>query len=280
MAAKFHEHIDEFWQATRDLYEADPVRHTTALTVALSEMNEPRQDAAAARLVTLQDGDQLLGAALQTPPSPMLLSGVPIEHISQLASEWHEVDPGLGGAMGPKDLTEAFAKEWSKVTGREAEVTCELRLYRLDELSVPDVPGEARLGTADDIPLLAKYWLGFTRDTHTPEPDDRTEAENAVARWLALGQAPVLWELDGEPVALAMAKAPAAGMSRIGPVYTPPESRRHGYASAATAAAATWALSAGAGEVLLYTDLANPTSNSIYQQIGFRPVADYLELKF
>jgi predicted GNAT family acetyltransferase len=66
-------------------------------------------------------------------------------------------------------------------------------------------------------------------------------------------------------------------MSRIGPVYTPPEHREHGYASAVTAAAAAWALAAGACHVVLFTDLANPVSNSIYPRLGFRPVHDAVE---
>lgn len=69
-------------------------------------------------------------------------------------------------------------------------------------------------------------------------------------------------------------------MSRIGPVYTPTDQRGRGYASAVTAAASAHALAQGAAEVLLYTDLANPTSNSIYQQIGYRPVEDCLTLDF
>ncbi|MER6362019.1 GNAT family N-acetyltransferase [Kitasatospora sp. NPDC001527] len=89
-----------------------------------------------------------------------------------------------------------------------------------------------------------------------------------------------LWEDGGRPVAVAGVSAVVAGMSRIGPVYTPRDARGRGYASGVTAAASAAALAGGAGEVLLYTDLANPTSNSIYQQIGYRPVEDCLVLAF
>ena len=69
-------------------------------------------------------------------------------------------------------------------------------------------------------------------------------------------------------------------MSRVGPVYTPPALRGRGYGSAVTAAVSAWARDAGADHVLLFTDLANPTSNSIYQKIGYRPVHDTCELEF
>jgi predicted GNAT family acetyltransferase len=83
-----------------------------------------------------------------------------------------------------------------------------------------------------------------------------------------------LWELGGAPVSMAALTRRVAGMVRVGPVYTPPELRGHGYASAVTAEVSRAALADGAEEVLLCTDLANPVSNSIYQHIGYRPVED------
>lgn len=85
----------------------------------------------------------------------------------------------------------------------------------------------------------------------------------------------VVWEHEGEVVSLAGFSTPIDGMSRIGPVYTPPRHRGRGYGSAVTHAATVAAQQAGAAEVVLFTDLANPTSNSIYQNLGYRPVSDY-----
>jgi predicted GNAT family acetyltransferase len=97
---------------------------------------------------------------------------------------------------------------------------------------------------------------------------------------LRLGRGELLWEVDGAPVAQATARPVVAGMSRIGPVYTPPEHRRHGYAAAVTAAASRWALDQGAQRVLLFTDLANPITNRLYPRIGYRPLHDTVELRF
>ena len=66
----------------------------------------------------------------------------------------------------------------------------------------------------------------------------------------------------------------AAGQVRVGPVYTPPGLRGQGYAGAVTAAVSQAARDAGAGQVLLFTDLANPTSNALYQRLGYQPVED------
>jgi predicted GNAT family acetyltransferase len=69
------------------------------------------------------------------------------------------------------------------------------------------------------------------------------------------------------------------GVARIGPVYTPPALRGRGYGSAATAAATRDVLEEAAVPVL-YTDLANPTSNKIYQQLGYYPVEDRAHVRF
>jgi predicted GNAT family acetyltransferase len=91
----------------------------------------------------------------------------------------------------------------------------------------------------------------------------------------------VLWESpDGTPVSMASVTPEVAGQVRVGPVYTPAPLRGHGYAGAATAEVSRAALDAGAKEVLLFTDLANPTSNGLYQRLGYRPVADFAVHEF
>jgi predicted GNAT family acetyltransferase len=90
----------------------------------------------------------------------------------------------------------------------------------------------------------------------------------------------MLWEADGAPVSMAMLRVRAAGVSRIGPVFTPADRRGHGYGSAVTAAVADFALRDGVDDVVLFADLANPTSNGIYQRIGFEPVVDSVRIDF
>ena len=125
--------------------------------------------------------------------------------------------------------------------------------------------------------LTADWFAAFAR-----EVDDlgKDEDQSAAAREKISHGGVTLWEAGGAPVAIACNTMPVAGQVRIGPVYTPPELRGHGYASAATAAVSQRLLEAGADEVLLYTDLANPVSNSIYQRIGYRPVEDRVVLAF
>ena len=90
----------------------------------------------------------------------------------------------------------------------------------------------------------------------------------------------VLWDDGGTPVSMAMLRAPSAGVSRIGPVFTPRSARGRGYGSAVTASAAHLARRGGVDDVVLFADLANPTSNAIYQRIGFEPVGDSVRVDF
>src|SRR4029077_8890307 len=146
------------------------------------------------------------------------------------------------------------------------------RLFRLDALIPPTgVPGSARRAGEADRSLLLDWDQAFAEEAEARGMD----LERSVDRMVAAGGA-WIW-VDGEPVSLAVRRAPAEGSARVGPVYTPPQHRGHGYGSAVTAVATQDVLDDGAVPVL-FTDLANPTSNAIYQRLGYRPVSDYVSV--
>jgi predicted GNAT family acetyltransferase len=89
-----------------------------------------------------------------------------------------------------------------------------------------------------------------------------------------------LWEVDGQAVSMAGVTRIEAGAARVAPVYTPPELRGRGYGAAVTAAVTRAALDAGADDVVLFTDVTNPTSNALYERLGYRPVQDRSVLEF
>lgn len=183
--------------------------------------------------------------------------------------------PSLVGIGGPvATVREAVAELGRRPSSERAE-----RLYRLDRLVEPSgVPGRVRRAGTDDVALVAS-WLGpFIQETQDRTPDETETGQFAESAVRAA--AVLLWLAEtGQPVSMAAVRRPAAGVSRIGPVYTPPDQRGHGYGSAIAAAAAQSVLAIGAVPVL-YTDIANPTSNKIYRAIGFRPVADRLSVTF
>ena len=264
-----HRDPGAFEAAAGRLLAADPVGNTVALTVLDAML---RSGAPAALLLTAHRDGEVVAAALQTPGHPVILSAVPPEHAEAVAA----AIPDVAAVNGPIETVEAFVR----AGGSNVHIGRATRLFALDTLVPPtDIPGDARAATEDDLDLLARWRAAFGVDIDEPfgtTEEARRHAESS----LALGGAELLWEVDGVPVAQATAKPVVAGVSRIGRVYTPPERRGHGYASAVTAAATRHALDAGATDVVLFTDLDNETTNRIYPRIGFRPLADSVVARF
>ncbi|XVV04860.1 GNAT family N-acetyltransferase [Actinosynnema sp. CA-248983] len=280
--ADVHRHHDlaEFWALTRDFYTADPVLHTVPITAVGLRIRNPTPDDEPPLLMTVTDNGRVVAAALRTPPFPLEVTGLAPEWAPAVAEALAEEDVELPGVSGRREAVEAFVLAWTERTRWNAEERQALRLFRLGELEPPkDVPGTARLATEDDIDLLTRWHYEFV-DESVPHEPDLDRSRRFVERALEVGTGQVLWVDGDEPVSLASASTPLEGMSRVAPVYTPPERRGRGYGSAVTAAVSTWALEAGARHVVLFTDLANPISNSIYQRIGYRPVTDAAEFGF
>ena len=276
MDARAYDDPFEFEATVGKLYSADPVGHTLAITVLARFVHDPAIEPV---MLTVHRGDDLYGATFRTPPWPLISSGLPVDAAPAAAEALAVLDPEMPGVNGPRELAEAFALAWAELTGAELREAMSGRLYQLGDLRVPTVPGAARVATEDDVALLASWRNAFQLEALGHERDaDR--AEETIRLWMARGDLYLLWEHDGEPVSWAHTGAPIDGMSRVGPVYTPPEWRGRGYGSAVTAAVSRWARDAGARHVLLFTDLDNPTSNSIYQKHRLPPRARHLRVEF
>ncbi|GAA1845661.1 GNAT family N-acetyltransferase [Asanoa iriomotensis] len=202
-------------------------------------------------------------AFVWTPPRPLLLGG-PATRAA--AVELTATLAGVPGVNSTDEVARAFADAWCRRTGATARPGLRSRLYRLGDLVLPDVPGRARVASESDRDLLVAWLVACGKELHEP----LTSADETVSAGLAYG-AYHLWEDAGATVALAGMRRPTGGVVRVGPVYTPPEHRGRGYGSAVTAAIST---AARPHEIVLFTDLANPTSNSIYTKIGYHPVED------
>ena len=168
---------------------------------------------------------------------------------------------------------------WEARGGASPAVRRRTRMYVLGTLHPPEgVPGHGRLAEEGDLDLLVQWFLAFFVDTanETHSPD----IAELVRRRLADRQLWLWQDDDDEPASLAGVSPPAVGVARVGPVYTPPVRRGHGYGSAVTALATAASVDRGDANVVLYTDLSNPTSNAIYQAIGYAPDHDAEEREF
>jgi RimJ/RimL family protein N-acetyltransferase len=217
--------------------------------------------------------------ALRTPPRGPLLSGMPRAAARALADFFTGDDPSMPGVVGPTGPAGWFAERFGELTGTVPRHGMGQRLFRLDELRAPvGVPGKARRATRADRDQLLAWSAAFGAEAtpHDP-PADHVTGVDARLRHDGLLW---FWEAGGIPVSMAWLSVAVAGVARVSGVYTPPELRGRGYASAAVAAATRHALDTGAKACVLYTDLTNPTSNKIYQALGYRPVAEAQEWRF
>jgi len=288
---------------------ADPVVNTFALT-ALAERARSGAGPAPATLATVHDdGGATVAAALRFAGHGLQVSALPAGAADALAAELAGDEPlWRRGAFGPVERVAALVRARVGGTGEIPVTDIEMRLWTLGTLVVPrGVAGTARAATDADGPLLARWFRGFVADVAAdhpgrpvpvPVPDPGTapghdrggsapgpgdggpDPARFVADERAAGRDPVVWEVDGTPVAFGVTRLPAAGVARIGPVYTPPEHRNHGYAPAVTAACVRRALAAGAREVVLFTDVAADVPNRIYARIGFVPGGLHREVRF
>jgi GNAT superfamily N-acetyltransferase len=220
--------------------------------------------------VAVDAAGAVVGLAVQTPPHPAVLASTDADAAGRIADAWHASGRALPGVTGPVAGGAAFARRWTELTGRPHRIVMREGLHVLGEFSpATGVPGRARTAGAGDLDLVARWLEEFEAEamSHLPARPDL----EVLRRRLAAGEL-VLWEDAGVAVSLAVRRT-AGGVGRIGPVYTPPDHRRHGYGAAVTSAATRAILDAGA-EAMLYTDLANPTSNGVYARLGYRMVAE------
>ena len=226
----------------------------------------------------VEDLGEIVGAALRTPPHGLVLGPTSRTAAAALVESIEDDLPGAVGVLPEIDL---FASAWSVRFDVATDVRFEQGIYALERLLEPrGVPGAPRQATEADLELLRLWLLDFSREAlHEDEPDEG-RIERTVRQRLEHNESSFLiWE-DGEPVSVAGSGGNTPTGSRIGPVYTPPERRGRGYGSAVTAAITRARLESGRRFCFLYTDLANPTSNKIYVDLGYERIGESREYVF
>ena len=272
----------EFLELARPLLERDEARSQLALAVAGTVAEHPGAYDEARFWVAMQDGTPV-AAALHTPPYGALLADPDSDAaLAAVLVAVAEDDPEVPGIVGMVPSIEAAGRTLGAATGRRPERVLSQGVYALREVrTVPRAPGSARPAGEGDRELLRRWIADFANES-LPDPAreidriDRTLDVRLGARdagyWL--------WEDGGEAVSLSGFGSPTPSGVRIGPVYTPPEHRRRGYATTLVAEQSAWLLQQGYRFCFLYTDLENPTSNRIYETVGYERVGDSADYRF
>jgi len=219
---------------------------------------------------------EVVCAALETGARGLVVSAAPPEALAALAQALHARGQQILSADGPGEAAAAFAERWCALSGERARVGMELRLHRLDAVrELPPARGSLRAADERDAELAAAWMQDFCREGRVPAPRP--------------GRAPALeerrlflWEPGAAraPAAMAAWSRPSRRGCSIGAVYTPPELRGRGYATALVAALSRRLLAEGRAFCTLFTDRTNPISNRIYARVGYEPLADHVHLVF
>lgn len=221
---------------------------------------------------TVSAAGAVVGAALRTGDDRALIfSQMPHDAAEVLWKSVSDAEPAVRELTGPEDLVDMLAV----ASGYSPELMMHLGAYSaVSVVDPPRVNGRMRLATVADIERLLSWSQAFSLEAMGREaPSERAVVEEKIRR-----DAVYVWE-DGEPVCQTYCAAPTVNGIRITGVYTPKGCRGRGYASNCVAALTRVLLSRGYKFVFLFTDLSNPTSNAIYQKVGFRHFANLKQVK-
>ena len=225
------------------------------------------------------DDDEICLAAVMTPPHNLIIADEPGAEAGFGALidllKGHPIP--TPGVIAETELAEPFATEWTRLTGEVSEVSMRMRVYELRQVSLSSFPsGTFQQACPADIPIIARWGQAFEQEALGKIHDlDIPHAEQLVTAGHVF-----TWMVGDQPVSMALKSRPIAHSITVGGVYTPPEHRCHGYASAVVANLSQHLLDEGYQFVNLFTDLDNPTSNQIYQDVGYHPVHDFLAYRF
>ncbi len=276
------EDVDDFLARAGDFLRSRPALHTMPLTVAES-LRTRGADAFGAEAPVfghLERAGEVRATFYRIPSGLLSLTPLTPEHADTLAARLADLGHDLPGVSAEHNTATAFAEAWQQYTGatptlREHRV----RLYRLGTLTPPKPSPEGRGRVAgeqdrEQLMLWCREFAAAVGEVVSIDAGSWAATRFADKRY-------TFWETpDGTPVSMAGVTPMVAGQIRVDPVYTPAHLRGRGYAGAVTVEVSRAALAAGATEVVLFADVANPTSNALYQRIGYLPVTEFAAYDF
>lgn len=233
-------------------------------------------------LAIVEDDDRVIGAAVRTPPYNIVLSEIDdVPAIRSLVLDALDALGSLPGVVGPGQAASAFARSWCERAGGAAALRMANRIYRASHATPPSgVPGAMRAYRDDDHPLTIRWLDAFAREALPEESADHS-SDDLLRRRLSDPDGDVrFWDVEGMTVSMACFGQRTPNGIRVGPVFTPSAFRGNGYASALVGQMTAELLGGAHRFCFLFTDLANPTANGIYQRIGYEAVSDVEQYAF
>jgi len=275
---QFYPNASEFLAVARPVLMA--TEDTSNLMLGLAEAMVSKASQIRSWIVSTPSGPQFL--IFQTPPHNLILSPAsdlaPVAFAAkQIAAEFAGLD--FLGVVGPVHEVDVFAQAWKQATGQNFQLGYRTRMYRADSAQMPEhsgqseIPGRMICANSDHLNLVTQWTYQFALEAHPHEAGTIEKMREATT--IRLGRSQIfLWEVERQAVAQVLVSGETPAGTRLSAVYTPPELRGKGFATALVAQITQQKISEGKKFCVLFTDLGNATSNSIYQKIGYRAIAD------
>lgn len=276
---KFND-INKFLKLTKPILLENEVENNLILGVCLHIQSNPERYAEKYLSIVVEE-NEVLAIAVCTPPFKLLL-WCPLkdndELIGLLLDDLLQSELIISGVLTENKLARDFIEVWQKRTGQTVKPGMSERIYQLEEVSFPKRhSGSMRLAEKNDLNLICKWMQEFHEEAI---PNDPLNYFTEFATKKIDSEDLVIWEDKGKVVSLASRARPTINGICINLVYTPKKFRKKGYATALVAHLSQSLLNENWKYITLFTNLSNPTSNSIYQKVGFKPVCDFQEYIF
>lgn len=271
----------EFLARMQPLLLKEEARYGLMLGIAITVERQPEYYSQHPPYFAIaEDAEGVAAAAVMTPPHGLIVYSEQTDSapgLTAIANTLANAGWSLPSANGPEPVCTYFASIWAEIAGVNAEVGIRERVFELREVIPPIYSlGQLRQATFADVDLLSQWYMEFKAEAFpVGDNSDTTEARGRIEDKVEQGALYIWQDQDGEAVSFSGTSRPTPTGIAIGPVYTPPQFRGKGYASSCVAQLSQLLLDQGRQFCTLFTDLANPTSNHIYQSIGYRAVCDY-----
>ena len=282
MESRYTTDPDVFLDGAGALLLDDPARNQLILGILGAVRKQPDLYDSYEAWFVEEGGHPVAAASMTTPYNLVLADAVSHWAVTPLAEAVGETGSSVPGVVGNRPTVDRFTESWRSHTGCEIEIKFEQGVFACDQVLEHDWPeGAPRHMMSTEREIVIDWWRAFIDEVH-PEAPAADRLESLLDHYLDEGreQGMWVWDLHGRPVSMAAHSPFDFGTARIGPVYTPPEHRGSGYGTALVADLTESLLGLGLDRVCLYSDLANPTSNAIYERIGFAQVAESRQISF
>lgn len=279
MTLKKYSSPNQYLSENLALLEQNEALNSLLLGLALD--NAKKESDGSLYLSILDDSGEILLSGMKTPGRNLIIYGDELEvenFVPALADFLQREQIKLPGIIGSKNLSLALAESLADRLSWQYEVVYKQLVYELTSVKhIPPHSGQLRQASLQDLDLVSAWMHVFLIEALN-EDDQETARQSAVKK---IGNGEVyLWQTDTIVSMCCIARPTQNGVT-INYVYTPVEHRKKGYGTKIVAEVSHIMLKEqGYRFCTLFTDMENPTSNSIYQTIGYEPIGEFRMLQF